>query len=345
MEIDKNTFLLFSPFNRNVGNPYQFGIKSQKDFEDFLIRNNGLNDCSASVYADDGVIDKIWFDFDGEGAIEEAKKLYDYLKFLECKVIPVISGKKGIHLHLLVSSTISVNEYDARVQLMDACQSIIRNGLGIKDWKQKTTLDWSKLGAITSTCRIPNTLRPPANTTWCSYLPEDWSKLSNNEIWDYAKSSHDFEYTGEVYNLSFFIDNIKNSSGFSKYVKRSNEYNVLSKSTSLVLSESTVSTYKIPDDLKQFLEPLMRPCLFRHIFRANPGNDVRVAATIDFVDSGLSVDQILEIYSRLGWENFNEGITREKVEYIADRIYNKDLQAYSCSKLRYLQIPRLCCYD
>ena len=84
MEIDKNTFLLFSPFNRNVGNPYQFGIKSQKDFEDFLIRNNGLNDCSASVYADDGVIDKIWFDFDGEGAIEEAKKLYDYLKFLEC---------------------------------------------------------------------------------------------------------------------------------------------------------------------------------------------------------------------------------------------------------------------
>lgn len=341
MEIDKNTFLLFSPFNRNVGNPYQFPINNQQDFENFLIRNNGIHDCSASVYANDGVIDKIWFDFDGEGAIKEAKQLYDYLKFLECKVIPVISGKKGIHLHLLVNSTVSVNDDDARIQLMDACQSIIKNGLGIKDWKQKTTLDWQKLGAITSTCRIPNTMRPPENTTWCSYLPEDWSKLSNNDIWDYAKNSHSFDYTGEVYNLSFFID--KNSSEFSRYSKKRQVHDVYSGAHRTL--ENTSSSYKIPEDLKAFLEPLMRPCLFRHIFRANPSNAVRVAATIDFVDSGLTAEQILEIYSRLSWENYNEEVTKEKVGYIADRIYNNDLNAYSCSKLRFLKIPRLCCYD
>jgi len=342
--IDNNTFLLFSPFNRNVGNPYQFAINSQKDFEDFLIRNSGLNDCSASVYADDGVIDKIWFDFDGDGAIEEAKKLYDYLKFLECKVIPVISGKKGIHLHLLVSSTLPVNDYETRVKLMDACQSIISNGLGIKDWKQKTSLDWSKVGAIKSTCRIPNTLRPPGNTTWCSYLPENWSELSNNDIWDYSKSPHSFEYTGEVYNLAFFID--KNSSELFKPRQRAKG----TYATNSIIYDSNVlyAAFAVPKNKKEltpFLEQLMRPCLFRHIFRANPGNDVRVATTIDLVESGLSVNQILEIYSMLDWENYNEGITKEKVEYIADRIHNNDLNAYSCSKLRFLQIPRLCCYD
>ena len=348
MEIDRNTFLLFSPFNRNVGNPYQFPIETQKDFENFLIRNNGINDCSASVYADDGVIDKIWFDFDGEGAIEEAKRLYDYLKFLECKVIPVISGKKGIHLHLLVNSTLSVNEYETRVQLMDACQSIIANGLGIKDWKQKTTLDWSKIGAITSTCRIPNTLRPPANTTWCSYLPEDWSELSNNKIWDYSKSPHNFEYTGEVYNLAFFIDKKNSSDFFKRGIKAREQRYALSSTTSSALLSTVVSSsssYKIPENLENFLEPLMRPCLFRHVFTKNPSNHVRVASTIDFLDSGLSVEQILEIYSRLDWENYNEGVTKEKVNYIADRKNNNDLNAYSCSKLRLLQIPRLCCYE
>lgn len=352
MNIDNTILQLFSPFKRNVGNPYQFPIRTQKDFEDFLIRNNGLNDCSASVYADDGVIDKIWFDFDGEGAIEEAKQLYDYLKFLECKVIPVISGKKGIHLHLLVNSTLSVNEYDARVQLMDACQSIIANGLGIKDWKQKTTLDWSKVGAIKTTCRIPNTMRPPENTTWCSFLPEDWSSLSNNDVWDYAKSPHTFNYSGNIYSLAFFVDSIKLSSSsnkFSSRFSRNYETRSIQNATSLPQGERFVS-YRIPetdiDGLKKFLEPLMRPCLHKHLFTDNPNNAVRVASTIDFLGIGLSPDQILNIFSRLNWTNYNEGITKEKVTYIADRHFNNDINSYSCTKIHtILQLPRSYCYD
>ena len=87
MNIDNTTLELFSPFNRNVGNPYQFPIRTRKDFEDFIIRNNGINDCSASLYANNGTIDKVWFDFDGEGANDEAKKLYDYLKSFDAKVM------------------------------------------------------------------------------------------------------------------------------------------------------------------------------------------------------------------------------------------------------------------
>jgi len=352
MNIDNTTLQLFSPFKRNVGNPYQFPIETQKDFEDFLIRNNGLNDCSASVYADDGVIDKIWFDFDGEGAIEEAKLLYDYLKFLECKVIPVISGKKGIHLHLLVNSTLSVNEHDARVQLMDACQSIIANGLGIKDWQQKTTLDWSKVGAIKTTCRIPNTMRPPENTTWCSFLPENWSSLSNNEIWDYAKSPHTFDYGGNIYSLAFFVDSTKLSSSSSKFSSRFNKNHVMSNAKVIRPSSSqddAFVSYTTPDsidDLKVFLEPLMRPCLHNHLFTDNPNNAVRVASTIDFLDIGLSPDHILNIFSRLGWTNYNEGITKEKVTYISDRYFNNDINSYSCTKIHtILQLPRSYCYD
>ena len=119
MELDQNTLLLFSPFHRNVGNPYQSEIQNQKDFEDFIIRNNGINDCSASVYSQDSTIDKIWFDFDGVGAIDEARRLYKFLCGMGCKVLPIISGRKGIHLHLLLSSNIKVDSEIAKEVLMD----------------------------------------------------------------------------------------------------------------------------------------------------------------------------------------------------------------------------------
>jgi len=338
MNIDNTTLELFSPFNRNVGNPYQSPIRTRKDFEDFIIRNNGINDCSASLYADNGTIDKVWFDFDGEGAIDEAKKLYDYLKSFDAKVIPIISGKKGIHLHLLVKSNLSVDEHETRVQLMDTCQSIIANGLGLEDWKQPTTLDWQKVGAVKTTCRIPNTLRPPGNTTWCSYLPENWSSISNVQVWDYAKSPQFFSYGGKVLDLERFNDN--SSRNLKIPVKKKILYGASRQ------AQTGFVSYELPDELQEFLEPITRRCIHTSMFTKNPNNHIRVAMTIDFLQNGMSPDTIMEIISRLDWNNYNENVTREKVQYISDRFFNNDINPYSCTKIHtILQLPRSFCYD
>ena len=344
MHIDQNTLNLFSPFQRNVGNPYQFGIKSQKDFEDFIIRNNGINDCSASVYSQDSTIDKIWFDLDGVGALDEARRLYKFLREINCKVLPIISGRKGIHLHLLLSSNVKVNSESAKEILMDTIILIISNGLGLRDWKQPTTLDWSKLGATNVTCRIPNTLRPPANTTWSSYLPENWNELSDADVWDYSKSPHSFDYTGEIYSideLSSKLEILPNSHSFTR--SRGSSEQRFEKQPEF---EPVLFGTMERSELVKALEKIMRPCLFRHIISSRPRNDARVASVLDLLSVGLLPKEILTIFSKLNWDKYDEQITSSKVMYIAERFYgNQDLSPYSCARLRQINLPKVCCVE
>ena len=97
--------------------------------------------------------------------------------------------------------------------------------------------------------------------------------------------------------------------------------------------------------MTEFLKKVMRPCLYRHILSKNPNHNVRVSATIDFLHAGFSPEEIIKIYSKCGWSNFNEGVTRDKINYLAQRVYNDDMSAYSCQKLRILKVPRVCCVD
>ena len=331
MKINSTTLQLFSPFARTVGNPVQYPINNQSEFEYFLDKNNGIKDCSSSVYANDGKIDKVWFDFDGKNSFEEAKKVYKYLKTKNAKCIPVISGKKGIHLHLLVKSNVHIESANAKAILMDVVTTIMHEALGIKDWSQETALDWTKAGVVHATCRIPNTLRPPQNKTWCSYLPENWDDMSTYDLWTYAKQPNEFSYTGKVLPIETFISETPLFQATEIQSQISDVY--------------TKNSITIPDNMTEFLKKVMRPCLYRHILSKNPNHNVRVAATIDFLHAGFSPEEIIKIYSKCGWSNFNEGVTKEKINYLAQRVYNDDMSAYSCQKLRILKIPRVCCVD
>jgi|GEM_PF-1694064 len=345
MELDRNTLQIFSPFQRNVGNPAQFGIKNQKDFENFIIRNNGINDCSASVYSPESTIDKIWFDFDGVGAIAEARILYKFLRDINCKVLPIISGRKGIHLHLLLSSNVKANSESAKEILMDTIILIISNGLGLRDWKQPTTLDWSKLGATNVTCRIPNTLRPPANTTWSSYLPHDWDTLTESQIWDYSKSPHSFDYPGKIYSIEEISEQLGELPNNTKFGRWSSSQNELQFEKQPEFEPVLFETMERPELVKA-LEKIMRPCLYRHIISSKPRNDARVASVLDLLAVGLLPKEILTIFSKLNWEKYDEQITSSKVMYIAERFYgNQDLSPYSCAKLRQINLPKVCCVE
>ena len=70
----------------------------------------------------------------------------------------------------------------------------------------------------------------------------------------------------------------------------------------------------------------MRPCLYRHIISSIPRNDA--------------------IFDKLKWDKYDEGITKSKVMYIADRFYGEQtLTPYSCAKLRQINLPRVCCVE
>ena len=95
-------------------------------------------------------------------------------------------------------------------------------------------------------------------------------------------------------------------------------------------SESTVSNPSL------FLRLLLRPCLYRHIIGIHPSHEVRVAATVDLLQN-YNPETILEIYSTLGWEDYEEKLCYSQI------LSCGKYKPYSCSKLKALGIPNSCC--
>ncbi len=183
--VDRTTQLLFGEFPRDVGNPRRRVIYSLRQMENFIARNNGVNDCYTGVYPNSLRIAEIFHDHDGKGALEESKRLYIFLRNRSYPVVPVASGKKGIHLHQLVKGDGGTKE-----QLIDVTHSVLNATFGTKP----PSVDPHPIGDVRRLCRIPNTLRPPENLNFCTYLPPDFTKMDERELAEHIKSPHDYDY-------------------------------------------------------------------------------------------------------------------------------------------------------
>jgi len=191
LRLDGTTIRLFSPFKREVANPKRKPIWSLRQFVKFIEENNGRNDCYTSVYPLDETIDKIFLDLDGPKALEDAKAIYEYV-YLEqdIPVIPVASGKKGIHLYILLKPKTYENPSNL---LSMVTYRILEDTFGEK--VKETSVDPHVIGDVRRICRIPNTLRPPENLNWCTYLPpHKFVEMTETELVKHIKSPHIYEY-------------------------------------------------------------------------------------------------------------------------------------------------------
>lgn len=183
--IDRTTQLLFGEFPRDVGNPQRRVIYDLRQLENFIARNNGINDCYVGVYPNLLRVAEIFYDYDGKDSLEETKKLYTFLRERSYPVVPVDSGKKGYHLHQIVRCDGGTKE-----QLTEATYSVLGATFGTKP----PSVDSNPIGDLRRLCRIPNTLRPPENLNYCTYLPPDFTKMNEKEVAEHIKSPHDFDY-------------------------------------------------------------------------------------------------------------------------------------------------------
>lgn len=316
MRLDNTTLKLFGKFPREVGNPARSVVHNIQEFRNFIISNCGTNDCYSALFPNTGKIDKISFDSDGHGALGETKILYKALKEKKYKVIPVVSGKKGYHIHIILYPDI----YDEpKKLLLNATLRILEDVFGVNDRNELNckTFDSHIFGDVRRIFRIPNTLRPPENRNWCTYLPPDeFLTMTEADIALHMKSTHTYEYIGEVYPslLSFPATTIKGTN-----------YN-------LIKSSSEIKVRVRTSVLKNFL----RPCLYNQIISINPRHDVRVASTVDLLKF-FSPSDIFKFYGALEWRDWNP----EKVEYQIGTC--KNLRPFSCTTLRKKGIPRECC--
>lgn len=309
--LNSNISILFSPFEREVANPIRQRINTERQFENFISQNNGIHDCFTSVYANDLTIDKLFFDFDGYNAYTESQKVYDYVtNKLHVPIIPIASGKKGIHLHIL---TKPIKIPDPRRLIRNAQLYILVEALG----KEIHSADSHVIGDVRRICRIPNTLRPPENRSWCTFLPPTWTKMSELDILQHVKQTHLYKY-----NLDDQPLDIEQLPVVETDLPREDP--------------SQDAHINIPGKEQPFLKSVLRPCLYNGIIAKNPRHDVRTAATIELLEF-LSSEQIFKIYSGLNWFDWDSDKTRYHINKC------RQLEHYSCDRLKQLGIPRICC--
>jgi len=321
MKLDSTTLTLFSPFDREVANPKRWRIRSKGEFIRFIENNSGRADCFSSIYPADGTIDKIYFDIDDpQGLVacrDEAVQLYSWLNMEGYNVIPVLSGKKGFNFYLLLKP----KQYENSKELLTkATLSILCDAFGYDDEKGEIKTEYvdpHPIGDIRRISRIPNTLRPPENLTWCTYLPDDWFKMTAAELVSQMKSPRTYEYDldGTFPVLEDFPDPP------AEIMKRK-------------IVESIEPARPMKGNI--FLKNLLRPCLYRHMMSDHPGHSVRVASTVDLLGF-FEPRKILEMYRVLNWTRWDPNLT-------LDQIYScRHLSPYGCKKLRQLGIPEACC--
>jgi len=286
------------------------------------------------------MIDKIYFDFDGiEGGMKDAlpyaQTFYRFLVGMKkFSVIPVASGKKGFNLYVILKEQMYPN---AKQLLRDVAYSLIVECFGKvtqlnyvdKNEREHPTLakvdeegkvgeiiylDPKPLGDVRRFSRIPNTLRPPGNCAYCTYLdPYKFPKMTINQVYKAIKRENSYAYNLKTYVTLKDIEIHPHLEEFLMHVN--NNQNGNGNGNKNLTSSHNLDT--------KHLELALRPCLFKNMLSPEPRHDVRVASSADLIDMGFSTDEITDMYRKLEWIDWDENITRYQIEHCKPIHYSK----------------------
>lgn len=324
MYVDDRTLDLFSPFPREVGNPYRRKIFSEEQFREFVQLNSGVSrDVFTSVYPSSRVVDKLFSDFDcstkkfpdltmGE-VYDDFCKFYGYLVDIGLHPLPMITGRKGYHLHLPL-----IPEKVTKQELWLATLSVLyESGLiwfdynkdGIKEWHHSRAIDTSTIGDIEQLCRIPNTPRAPENVFWCTWLPSykhDIRDMSVGDTFTWAQRYHLRDdkciRTKTVRHLitrdiDFFTD-FKTQHG----------------------NITSIIDFEVLSDREKMLHSMLRPfipnSIIARVIHPEADQDSRFVTALAMLESGLSVSFVVQLLSMIGWNDWSASITKYQVEQI-----------------------------
>ncbi len=287
--------------------------------------NDGFKPVFVGVYAKDLIIDKLYIDIDGGIAksLPITQKFVNYLKEKGYTIIIVCTGIKGFHIYIeikpfrvkLVKKTVIFIKNQLKLRTL----SLIYDCFGIVD---TNFFDTHVMGDIDRLTRVPETLRPDNdNKTYCAFMPyASFEDLHISDIYTLIKNPVRFNYP-------------------TLKEKKLTDIPVVEKIKFHIIERPPI-TQSMENLDNNILKNIIRPCLFRHLNVPEPLHTVRVAATVDLLRF-YSIEEIISLYSKLNWVDWDEDLTRRYI----DGIKNKNFNSYSCSKLRSDNIPRRCCVD
>jgi len=347
--MNKLTKQLFPNFPREIAFPWRKTVYSLLEFKREVQNNQGINDIYTSIYGSNFLINKLFFDLDyGDDVLGDAKKIVNFCNEQGYQSIPIVSGKKGYHIYIIVKP--QIHKEKSKINLLTAHYSILNSVFGefkrqmhtLKSGKTVSILrtkdriigpDPQICGDVRRIARVPNTLRPPENINYCTYLPPDeFLDMSNDDVMIHKKSPHsyktriDYRNAPNLTDFKYEFDEMPN---FDKWTP--------------IESNKELVVFGNPSS---YLKGLLRPCLYRHMITIHPADTIRFASTLDLLTyTDLTPKEITSLYSVLGWEDFDREKTYNKIKNIQQNVLSGRYKPWPCQKLVSMNIPRICCVE
>lgn len=306
--IDGRTKELFSPWDRMVGNPIQERISSFSEFREYVKLNNGVSRCVfVSVLPNSFVVDKIFLDFDGPLSFKTSSKLAIYLEGITDTFYPLFSGRKGFHIHIPVKPERATEKKLRHATLSLLKSADVFNQIGSA--QSGRAIDSTTIGVLAQMARVPNTMRPPENKYWCTWLPKTFYTWTLQKIRIWSQRPHYYDNFG---NNLLTLDQLINHD-YETLQKELNEQ----LSEELDLEDVDFSYHSNSEELYQFFTPFMSNRIARSIaYSPNPPHKHRFIAAKALFESGFSKREVFEKFASCGWIDFSPSTTSYQLSKI-----------------------------
>ena len=346
--MDDIEYELFGMFPRFVGNPSQWAAFDEGSFDLFKSHNEGESQCYSRIswYGADGslMLDKVFLDLDGSvplanytetelvgklrrdrsfrekvlgKVVNDVRNVAELCNEESIPLIGVYTGK-GVHLHALFESRRNPAEaYESRQQwFIEECDL--------------ETFDPQVKGDMKRLCRVPNCrrydekLEAPTDLYTVPLSKNELETITADELVKFSKAPRQIPVPGE--SRPPFL--------------KAPEYDVdQSHPTVEVDQQETGEMSEVTDKMEAWLQDVLNlPCMVQRLQTRNPAHYVRLNSAILMFNVGMTVEEVVTVFSQLGWHDFDKKVTRKHLKQIKRRGY-VDM---SCAKL---QSKGLCVYN
>lgn len=354
---------LFGGFPRRVGTPNQFWVFSETQFDHFVDSIDGRRNAyvtvnrlpidtdSPSLF--DVETDKVFFDFDGDKsalpqgedtpadeaiaamrsdpdladevlgeAVSDARRLAERSIHDGIPVLGVFSGF-GVHVHQLYQPTAegvytktasTAHRYIDMLDLQTADPNVIDNGQRI--------------------CRVPNVERVttpgPRGEVRDGRGTDLWTIPLNKNSLQTMSVGWLLDMSKEpLYLNNTYVDDRPEMGVFTDYVEDlTRGEDGWGEAQPVEERETSEPSQR---DARTLLEELVRmPCMVERLDQPNPSHTVRVNGAVMLFNVGLNPPEVLSLFQRLNWTDWDRKTTKKHLNHI----YRNGYSDQNCSTLR-----------
>lgn len=310
-------FELFNLFPRQVGLPRQI-VYSKKELLDIINKYNGKKRLFVSVYnyisaEHDSYIklDKVFFDFDEDDAIEDAKKLHYFCVDQNIRHIMFFSGR-GFHIYLLTKNF--ENICNVRACLYNVHHYFIK--------KLNVKLDEKIKGDIARLATCPNTFNLKRNR-YCIPISEQDLEKGYDYIVNLAKKQRFeyFYYCNGRFNVKKFDET---NTKVNKDISYSSDFDI----------KANIQDVDITNDFLESLPPCIKSLLTsgKHVGWKERGYIICYLRDI----KGLLLEETISILKKyLNERDYKHSVHEEKQPQYLYRNYVRDRVIFPrCERLK-----------